>query len=200
MRSLLTIALALGVPACDPGGAVPADAGASGSAPDTAAAAEVVPDEAIDRLPLAAFPWLPDAMREALAARGCTVPQTWFPDEPHNVVSGELAAAGQVDLAILCSRDDASAVVVVWGGPVRCADTMEATPDRHWTQDIGAGIMGYSRALGVLGPAEAFAYLSNRGHDPPPLDHDVLSDAFLEKASTMYYCRSGEWLALGGAD
>ncbi|HUE77767.1 MAG TPA: hypothetical protein VMM83_07490 [Longimicrobiales bacterium] len=115
-------------------------------------------------------------------------------------MSGELATSGQVDLAVLCSRDGASAVVVVWGGPVRCADTMESSLDEHWTQHIGGGIMGYSRAIAVSEPEGTFEYLSERGHDPPPLDHDVLSDAFLEKASTMYYCHAGEWLALGGAD
>ncbi|HUE77766.1 MAG TPA: hypothetical protein VMM83_07485 [Longimicrobiales bacterium] len=81
MRQRAAIALALALVACEAGGSVPADTREDRPAPDAPPASTsdtlvagpspaVAPDDAIERLPLAAFPGVPDAAREALAARG----------------------------------------------------------------------------------------------------------------------------------
>jgi hypothetical protein len=43
-------------------------------------------------------------------------------------------------------------------------------------------------------------YRSYGGPEPPPIDHLGIDDAFLEKASVIWYFHQGQWLALQGAD
>jgi hypothetical protein len=38
------------------------------------------------------------------------------------------------------------------------------------------------------------------GPEPPPLDHEGINDAFVEKASGVWYWYRGKWLRLSGAD
>lgn len=43
-------------------------------------------------------------------------------------------------------------------------------------------------------------YRAYGGPEPPPIDHQGIDDAFLEKASTTWYYDGGRWLQLQGAD
>jgi hypothetical protein len=43
-------------------------------------------------------------------------------------------------------------------------------------------------------------YLGYGGPKPPPMNHQGIDDAFLEKASVTYYYYRGKWLQLTGAD
>ena len=38
------------------------------------------------------------------------------------------------------------------------------------------------------------------GPKPPPIDHQGINDAFLEKASSVHYFHEGKWLRLTDAD
>jgi len=57
----------------------------------------------IVRLPPRAFPELPGNVVRELQRRSCTIPQTAFTKNPHNVIKGEFARPGQTDWAVLCS-------------------------------------------------------------------------------------------------
>lgn len=156
----------------------------------------------IRRLPPDSFPQLPAAIRSALGARGCTVPQSDVDRRPHNVISGRFARAQQRDWAVLCSRHDSSSVLIFWGE----ADTASPTEfgrvrDAGYLQGIGEGRIGYSRLIEVASPARIREY-ADAFHGPLPetLDHDGLEDAFAGKASAVSYLEGGRWLALAGAD
>ena len=68
-------------------------------------------------------------------------------------------------------------------------------------QGIGGGKIGYSRALSPAGADYILSvYQAYGGPKPPPIDHQGIDDAFLEKASTVHYFHEGKWLRLTGAD
>ena len=63
---------------------------------------------------------------------------------------------------------------------------------------VGAGYSREIRAVGlrlIMGHYRAYG-----GPEPPPIDHQGIDDAFLEKASTTWYYDGGRWLQLQGAD
>jgi hypothetical protein len=71
------------------------------------------------RLPPTAFRELPKALARELQKFACTIPQVSGVAEPHNVIRGEFAKAGQTDWAALCSKDGTSTVLVFWNGGKR---------------------------------------------------------------------------------
>lgn len=158
-------------------------------------------DLATVRLDPERFVDLPGPLRRELKRRGCTIPQTCIGCAPHNVISGRFRSAKTVDWAVLCSRSRTSSIVVFWGGSPHAAEELSSAPDANFLQEIGAGSIGYSRAIGVASPAyirskhEAFG-----GPEPPRLDHDGINDAFIEKASVVRYWHEGKWLRLTGMD
>ena len=156
----------------------------------------------VRRLPPDSFPRLPVAIRSALSARGCSVPQSFVEGAPHNVISGCFAQAQQRDWAVLCSRHDSSSVLIFWGGRGTVPpDELGWTADAGFLQGIGAGRIGYSHVIAVAGPERIRAYREAFGGPlPKRLDHDGLEDAFADKASTVLYLEKGRWLSLTGAD
>jgi hypothetical protein len=156
----------------------------------------------IRRLPPDSFPQLPPAVRSALTARGCSVPQSFTSKRPHNVVAGSFAHAGQRDWAVLCSRQDSSSVLIFWGGSEAGAPAeFTRASDAAFLQGIGEGRIGYSRVLAAASPAQMREYaVAFGGTLPKVLDHDGVEDAFAGKGSVVSYLEAGRWLALTGAD
>ena len=75
----------------------------------------------LSRLSPRDFPALPAQVASALIELGCTVPQaSYFVKGKSNVKSGSFAKLGQKDYAVLCSKNGASHIQVVWGGKTRC--------------------------------------------------------------------------------
>ena len=100
-------------------------ASAAGAAPLLSAPAQVprdlehkiqVTDREITRLAASEFPELPANLAQDLRRRGCTIPQTVFARQPHNVIKGQFARPGQVDWAVLCSLKGRSSILVFWNG------------------------------------------------------------------------------------
>src|SRR5262249_14886193 len=56
----------------------------------------------IRRLPVNAFPDLPDAIVDQLNERRCLIPQSYEAHHPENVVQASLERAGSSDWAVLC--------------------------------------------------------------------------------------------------
>ena len=158
-------------------------------------------DTATRRLPPSEFSALPNAVRTELDRRGCTIPQVYTGGRPHNVVRGAFRRAGQVDVAVLCSRARTSAILVFWDGDPRHIEEIAVKPDADFLQMIALDRIGFSRAIGVASPD----YIRERsrqygGPQPPSLAHDGINDAFVEKASVVWYWHEGRWLRLTGAD
>lgn len=156
----------------------------------------------IRRLPPSGFPQLPRAVQAALEKRRCTIPQSFYPKRPHNVVSGSFARPGQRDWAVLCSVGGRSTILVFWaGGATPAPAELAPTDDAVFLQGIGDGQIGYSRAIDRVDTAwireHAEAY---DGPLPKRLDHDGINDAFVEKASQVFYYEDGAWQELAGSD
>ena len=152
-------------------------------------------------LPPTAFPELPAAVVQELLRRGCTIPQTAYSKKPHNVIKGEFAKPGQDDWAALCSIKGVSTILVFWNGSVNNPAQIAAMDDRIFFQGITADKIGFSRAISAVDRDFIMRHFQGYGGPkPPPIDHQGIDDAFLEKASVTWYFYDGKWMKLTGAD
>ena len=145
------------------------------------------------------FVGVPKTVKATLNGLGCLIPQSGT-NKPHNVIRGEFMKAGRTQWAALCSRNRSSAIIVLdENGRIRAE--LASAPDRNFLQDIGGGKIGYSRGLSSVGADLILDhYHAYGGSTPPPIDHQGINDAFLEKASIVHYFHEGKWLELTGAD
>jgi len=155
----------------------------------------------IKRVLPSTFKELPMSIVKQLEARGCTIPQAADISEPHNVIRGEFSQSGQTDWAVLCSKDGKSSILIFWQKPTACSSELPASEDKFWLQGLGQGRIGYSRKISTVGEKYLLDhYRTYGGPTPPPLDHEGIDDAFMDKASVVNYCYQGKWLRLQGAD
>ena len=140
-------------------------------------------------------------MVRELERRGCTIPQTPFTKNPHNVIRGEFAKPGQTDWAVLCSVKGVSSILVFWKASEKNPAVIARMEDRIFLQGITADETGFSRAIDPVGKDFIMRhYDTYGGPKPPPIDHQGINDSFLEKASEVSYFYDGRWLKLTGAD
>ena len=157
-------------------------------------------DVATKRLPPAAFPSLPVAVRKDLERRGCTVPQSFAATRAGNVARGRFTSATATDWAVLCSVERVSTILVFRGGSVPASAELGRYPDSNFLQVIdGRGLIGYSRAIAVAN-ARVIREHNRDNPDLPRLDHDGIDDIFVEKGSSIWYWYRGGWRELWGAD
>ncbi len=155
----------------------------------------------IHRLSPSSFPQLPAAIVSDLNRRRCTIPQADGESRPHNVIRGSFIRKGQIDWAVLCSRDGESSILVFRAGSAEVVSQLAKGSDKTWLQTVGDGKIGYSRMIKsadgpyIVGHHEAFG-----GPKPPPIDHEGIEDAFQGKASIILCYYRGKWLRLTGAD
>jgi len=157
----------------------------------------------IVRLPPTAFPMLPRAVVRELQRRGCTIPQaaSFFSKTPSNVVRGQFAKPGQVDLAVLCSVKGTSSILVFWNGSARNPAVLAGSEDKNYLQGLGGDEIGFSRGISAVGKDFIMeCYQGFGGPQPPPINHQGIDDAFLGKASGIQYFFDGKWLKLQGSD
>jgi hypothetical protein len=155
----------------------------------------------IVRLPPTAFPMLPVAIVRELQRRNCTIPQEVFSKTPNNVVRGQFAKRRQVDWAVLCSVNGASRILVFWNGSANSPAELPAAEDKDYLQGLGGAKIGFSRGISAVGKDYITQhYQAHGGPKPPPIDHQGIDDAFLEKASVVQYFFEGKWLQLTGSD
>jgi hypothetical protein len=155
----------------------------------------------IIRLPPTAFLRLPIAVVQELQRRGCTIPQEGFSKTPNNVISGQFARRGQIDWAVLCSVMNVSSILVFWNGSGRNPAELAGVEDKIYLQSLEGDEIGFSRSISAVGKDYITQhYQAYGGLKPPPIDHQGINDAFLEKASIVQYFFAGKWLQLAGAD
>lgn len=144
---------------------------------------------------------LPLPIRQELARLGCTIPQVWMSDRPANFITGRFLSPNQKDIAVLCSRNMISSILVFAQGAAKPIAEIAQAPDKHFLEDIGNGRIGFSRSLEVAYPQAIRRYHATYGGpEPPSLDHEGIEESFLEKASIVWYWQEGNWLQLTGAD
>ncbi len=159
-------------------------------------------DATVVRLKPAAFSELSAEVRQDIERRGCVVPQTFSTKAPHNVVRGRFTSAAQVDIAVLCSKERLSSILVFRAGSTAAVAELAKRPDANFLQVVASGgVVGFSRALRVANSKYIQEHYERYGGPkPPPLDHDGINDIFIEKASVVWYWYGGRWLQLQGAD
>lgn len=159
-------------------------------------------DEAIVRLKPSAFSQLPKNIISFLEKRSCSVPQIFGETKPHNVIRGEFAKSGQFDWAVLCSHNHVSSILVFWNGSTKSVAEIARSEDKGFLQTVdGAGNVGFSRAIDVVGKDYILEhYKEYGGRKPPQIKYQGINDAFVEKASSVHYFYRKRWLELQGAD
>ena len=160
-------------------------------------------DRATVRLKPSAFTSLPAAVRAELERRDCTIPQSPGMDEtPHNVVRGRFMSAKQTDIAVLCSVNRVSTILIFRGGAPDSVVELNRTEDKGWLQGGGGNKLDYSRAILTATPRQIVELhkVWEAPGAPPRVDHDGLHDAFVGKASIIYYWNGQKWLELQGFD
>lgn len=153
------------------------------------------------RLAANLFPNLSADVVADLSRRGCTIPQPWLATEPANVVYGRFMDPGQVDVAVLCSIERVSSILVYGGNSTDHVAELATMADKVHLQDVGRGRIGFSRQIGVADSERVRDQRTSLGRlAPPRTDIDGIEDFFLEKASTIWYWHEAEWLELPGSD
>lgn len=158
-------------------------------------------DRNIQRLAPSDFPELPKDLSQNLELMGCTIPQPWRAKKPANVIQGQFSKPGEIDWAVLCSKDRVSTILVFWNGSPQSSSEISEAPDIQYLQDLGNNEIGFSRVISAVGEKEIAKYQSALGGPKPPsIDHQGIEDSFEGKASVINYYFHGEWLKLTGAD
>jgi hypothetical protein len=147
---------------------------------------------AIVRLPPTTFSELPKNLVTELKRRGCTVPQTFPPDQRSNVIRGSFAKAGQTDWAVLCSMKGSTSLLVFWNGSAANSVELGKNPD-----DANRLFDWFIRPVGRKFIVDH--YRAYGGPKPPPIDHQGIESGGDSASVVLYYCR-GKWLTLQGAD
>ena len=155
----------------------------------------------IRRLPIDAFPQLPPVVAAVLRGRHCTVPQPSPAGAPRNVIRGEFFAKGAMGWAVLCSVNSSTALLAFRDGLDTNPRTLSTSEDLGYLQELEHGKFSYSRLITAVSRGFIMDhYRAYGGPAPPPIGHQGIDDAFLEKASVTWYHHKGQWLRLQGAD
>jgi len=119
----------------------------------------------------------------------------------HNVIRGEFFAKGEAGWAVFCSANHSTALLTFRDDRDTNPVTVNTTEDRQHLQGLDGNHIGYSREITAAGRGFIMRhYRANGGPPPPPIDHQGIDDAFLEKASVTWYFYQGKWRQLSGAD
>ena len=162
-------------------------------------------DRKTTRLEPDRFPELPPAVASELTRRGCTIPQTFVQQKPHNVISGRFRNRAQLDWAVLCSVNRVSTILVFWAGSARDVVELAKRPDagdlQATEEKVDENSIRYSRYIAT---AQEETILQSRSvyEAPgyPPITHEGIEDGFAEKGSDVQYWHDGRWHEFPGAD
>ncbi|MEJ1936128.1 hypothetical protein WDZ92_38530 [Nostoc sp. NIES-2111] len=155
----------------------------------------------VKRVAIREFRELPPGLAEWLTQRGCTVPQVGGDKQRRNVIPGEFFAKGEKGWAVLCSVREKSSILVFRNEGDRAPAVLAAREDSEFQQDLGGEAMEYSRMIRAVG--KEFIVKHHRaygGPKVPAIDHEGIDDAFVGKASMVWYWVGGKWVRLQGAD
>ena len=155
----------------------------------------------VRRLRVEDFPKLPSGVAAVLRSHDCTIPQPNQDGPVRNVIHGEFFGEGQRGWAVLCSSAGRSSILVFRNDNDSKPDEIAESQDDHYLIDSGLGGTLYSREISTVDREFIVShYRAYGGAEPPPIDHNGIDDAFLEKASITWYSYNGGWMQLQGQD
>jgi hypothetical protein len=78
---------------------------------------------------------------------------------------------------------------------------LAGSEDKIYLQGLVDDKIAFSRGISAVGKDFIVEhYEAYDGPKPPPIDHQGINDAFLEKASVVQYFFEGKWVQLPGDD
>jgi hypothetical protein len=153
------------------------------------------------RLRVENYPELPAKVAAVLKSRRCTIPQPNQEGRARNVIRGEFFRRRQKGWAVLCSSGGKSSILVFRHRHDSSPDEIAESADNRFIIDTWEAKRVYSREISAVNRKfihrHHYAY---GGLKPPPIHHDGIDDAFLEKASITWYWYKSRWMQLQGAD
>jgi hypothetical protein len=158
-------------------------------------------NKAMRQLRVENYPELPSSVAAVLQSRHCTIPQPNQDGPGSNVIQGKFFGKGQKGWAVLCSSGGKSSILVFRNNNDSSPDEIAESPDNQFLIDTWQGGTAYSREISAAD--QKFIrrhYRAYGGPKPPPIDHNGIDDAFLEKASITWYWHNAKWVQLQGAD
>jgi hypothetical protein len=148
----------------------------------------------IHRLPVSSFPDLPDALAEALNARGCLIPQTYQAHRPENVVHASLERAGSSDWAVLCSTKGTVTLLVFFASSrEKPTELASASETESLQAHDRSGVLGFGWGIDPASPQRVREAQAAMEHHPPLLDHDALADTNLERGTVYHFYSRNRW-------
>ncbi len=153
------------------------------------------------RLSPGAIPSIPKNIQEYLDVHNYTIPQDCFARTPNNVISGHFLDSIKIDLAILCSKDRFSAILIFWNCKADSVTELSRSADIYWLQSAGGDKIGYSRIISVASKSRILEHYDPTS-DTHPIDitHDGIEDGFDGKCSEILYYNNGRLTIFSGAD
>ncbi|MDH5632104.1 MAG: hypothetical protein OEZ10_03835 [Gammaproteobacteria bacterium] len=128
-------------------------------------------------------PGLTSDIAAKLEEKNCLVPKWRF--EFGGVTKGEFAISGQTDIAVICTKNGMSEIIIFWGGPAKCPSNIKSTGQ-------------FISTVGKKYILDHYGYYG--GNKPPKITHQAINDHYVEKSSVVKYCNNGNWVNLVGAD
>lgn len=174
----------------------PSDAGGTDSLVETG---QVTVDGHMARylvrhLPLNAFPQLPAAVSQQLAARGCLIPQTYEARRPENVVHGSFEAPGSSDWAVLCSTHGTVSLLVFFGSGSQAATVLASAPETERLQAHDpTGVLGFNWGIDAASPRQVADAQAGMPERSTALDHDALADSVVDRKTVYHFYGKGAW-------
>ena len=151
----------------------------------------------IRRLPVNAFPDLPDAVVAQLEKRQCLIPQTYEAHHPENVVHASLERAGSSDWAVLCSTNGEVSLMVFFGSAQsRPAILLTVAEKQRLQQHDSSGVLGFNWAIDPASPDAVHEAQSGLERKPPRVDHDALEDILIDQKNVYRFFSKGTWKLL----
>jgi hypothetical protein len=86
---------------------------------------------------------LPAEIMADLLFRGCTIPQWYRADETKGIIKGSFFSPDSSDLAVLCSIDRVSTILVYRDSSTSEIHEINQAPDERYIQSIGEGKYGF---------------------------------------------------------
>jgi hypothetical protein len=152
------------------------------------------------RLSPSAFHMLPKRIIEVLEQGGYTIPQSWADSLPHNVISGEFRKPGQLDWAVLASKNHQSSIIIFWNGSDTDTTHLEQLSDLTYMQDEASSGILFSRYIQTVRLNEFGPDCGYQETTLPRVDHDAIEDYFIPKGSLILYFYQGKLYDCPGAD
>lgn len=151
----------------------------------------------IRHLPAASFPQLPTAVRNAISARGCLIPQTYEAHQPENVVHGSFERVRSSDWAVLCSAHGTVRLLVFFGSNPEHPFTLASTQETERLQAHDpSGVLGFNWGIDAASPRQVHDAQAGMYPRPPMVTHDAVADSIVEHTTEYHYYSNGVWTLL----